>query len=103
MTTRSQIESQIKQVTKRVNAETAKRRKQVLALRAKAADAALKWVMSHQGQLDAFRASVKGTPVAKALDVLLAALKGAAGKKPAKKTAKKKAVKKAAKKVARKR
>lgn len=109
MTTRSQIETQIKQVTKRVNAETAKRKKQVLALRAKAAEAALSWVMSHQGQLDAFRASVKGTPVAKVLDALIGALQGVAGakkvakKKPARKAAKKAPAKKAAKKTARKR
>ena len=100
MTTRTQIESQIKKVQKRVNAETTKRTKQVMALRAKAADAALKWVMSHQGQLDAFRASVQGTPVAKALDALLAALKGAASVKAKKAPAKKKVVKKAAKKKA---
>lgn len=103
MTTSTQIKTQITQVKKRVNTEATKRKKQLMALRGKAAEAALHWVMSHKGQLDAFRASVKGTPVEKALDALLAALRGVAGKKPAAKKAVKKVAKKAAKKVARKR
>lgn len=92
MTTRTQIETQITQVKKRVNTEATKRKKQLLALRAKAAEAALHWVMSHQSQLDAFRASVKGTPVAKALDSLLSALRDAAGAKAKKRPAAKKKV-----------
>lgn len=104
MTARTQIESQIKQVQKRVNAEKARRTKQIMALRAKAAEAALKWVMSHESQLNSFRASVKGTPVAKALDALLGVLRGAAGSKAkAKPKAKKKPVAKKAKPKARKR
>lgn len=88
MTTRSKIESQIKKVQKRVNAETAKRKKQVDALRARAAEAALHWVISHQDRVNAFRSSVQGTPVAQALDALLDLLKGAAKKKPAAKKSK---------------
>lgn len=108
MTTRTQIESQINQVKKRVNAEKAKRTKQVIALRAKAAEAALHWVMSHEDRVNAFRSSVNGTPVAKVLDALLAALRGAAGSKAkpkskAKSAAKKKAPAKKAKPAARKR
>jgi DNA-binding protein HU-beta len=106
MATRSKLESQIQSVQKRLNAAAASRKKQIAALRAKAADAALHWVMSHQSRISAFRSSFKGTPVEKAFDKLLGVLKSEAGagkKKPAKKAAKrkpaaKKTVKKAAKK-----
>ncbi|MGH8456851.1 MAG: hypothetical protein ACRETW_06045 [Stenotrophobium sp.] len=83
MTARARLQSQIKKVQKRVRTETAKRKKQIAALRVKAADAALHWVMSHQNRVDAFRSSVKGTPVAKALDALLVAIKDNAGRKAA--------------------
>lgn len=84
MTTRSQIETQIKKVQKRVSAETARRKKQVTALRARAAEAALHWVIAHEDRVNAFRASVKGTPVANALDALLDLLKKNSGKPAAK-------------------
>lgn len=100
MTTRNNLQSQIKQVRKLVDAQTAKGRKQVLILRAKAADAALAWVMAHQPRVESFRASVRGTPVAKALDALLDAIRGAAHKPAAKKKAAKKT---SAKRAARKR
>ena len=98
MTTVS-LQAQIKKVQKRLTGEANKGKKQVNALRAKAADAALKWVMSHQDRVNQFRSSVKGTPVAKALDALLDLLRkqGTPKKAPAKKKpAAKKAVKKAA-------
>lgn len=117
MSTRTKLESQIKNVRKRLTAQTNKR---ITALRAKAAGAALQWVISHEDRVNAFRASVKGTPVEKALDALIEILKNnsprpAASRRPAAKkkaaskkkvTAKKvvkKAVKKAAKKPARRR
>jgi DNA-binding protein H-NS len=100
MTTTSKLQSQFKKVKKSLTSQTTKGKKQVDALRAKAAHAALQWVISHQDRVNQFRASVKGTPVAKALDALLALLKkqGTPKKKaPAKKKpAAKKAVKKAA-------
>ncbi|MGH8460042.1 MAG: hypothetical protein ACRESS_00400 [Stenotrophobium sp.] len=93
MTTRARFESQLQKVQKRVSAETAKRKKQIASLRAKAAEAALHWVMSHEDRVNAFRSSVKGTPVAKALDSLIDKLKSSSGamkKKPARKSAAKK-------------
>ena len=111
MSTRTKLESQIKSVRTRLKAQT---RKQIETLRAKAAAAALQWVISHQDRVDAFRSSVKGTPVEKALDNLIEILKINSGhavkirpsakKKVAakKKTPAKKAVKKAVKKVAKK-
>jgi hypothetical protein len=112
MSTRTALESQIKNVRSRLTAQTNKSKKQVAVLRAKAADAALNWVISHEDRVNAFRSSVKGTPVAKVVDLLIdllksnsskpAARKPAAKKKaaPKKKAAAKKAVKKAAKKRA---
>lgn len=99
MTTRTEIESRIKTVQKRVSAETARRKKQIAALRARAAEAALHWVIAHEDRVNAFRSSVKGTPVAKALDVLLDVLKKNTGKPAAKKAAKRPAKKAAAKKA----
>lgn len=100
MTTASQLQTQLKKVQKRLTSQTAKGKKQVDALRAKAAHAALQWVMSHQDRVNQFRSSVRGTPVAKALDALLALLKkegapkkkAAAKKRPAARKAAKKAV-----------
>ena len=99
MTTTSTLQSQLKKVKKSLTSRTTKGKKKVDALRAKAAHAALQWVMSHQDRVNQFRSSVKGTPVAKALDALLDMLKkqGAPKKAAAKKRpAAKKAVKKAA-------
>lgn len=109
MSTRTKLESQLKNVRKRLTAQTDKRKKQIASLRAKAAGAALQWVISHEDRVNAFRSSVKGTPVAKALDTLISILKSnspkpAARRKPAakkkaapkKKVAAKKAVKKSA-------
>lgn len=118
MSTRTKLESQIKKAGKRLKAPNSKRI--ISALRAKAAGAALHWVISHEDRVNAFRASVKGTPVEKALDALLEMLKNASGgagaskpaararkaaprKKPAAKKPVKKAVKKVAKKAARRR
>ncbi len=116
MSTRTKLESQIKNVRKRLTAQTNKRKKQIAQLRAKAAGAALQWVISHEDRVNAFRSSVKGTPVAKALDALIDMLKhnspkATARRKPAakkkaapkKKVAARKAVKKAVKKAARRR
>lgn len=116
MSTRTKLESQLKNVRKRLTAQTNKSKKQVALLRAKAADAALNWVISHEDRVNAFRSSVKGTPVAKALDALIDVLKKnsskpAARRKPAakkkaapkKKVAAKKAAKKVVKKTARRR
>lgn len=101
MTTAAKIQSQLKKVQKQLSSRTAKGKKQVDALRSKAANAALQWVMSHEDRINQFRSSVKGTPVAKALDALLDLLKQQAPKrKPA---AKKKPARKAAKKAARRR
>ncbi|MES2491406.1 MAG: hypothetical protein V4607_16600, partial [Pseudomonadota bacterium] len=107
------LESQIKNARKRLKAQT---KKQIDALRTKAASAARHWVISHEDRVNAFRSSVKGTPVEKALDTLIDILKSnsetpAARRKPAakkktapkKKVAAKKAVKKAVKKAARRR
>jgi hypothetical protein len=116
MSTRAKLESQIKSVRTRLKVQT---KKQIEALRSKAAAAALQWVISHQGRVDAFRASVKGTPVEKALDNLIEILKVNSGhaakirpsakkkvaakkKAPAKKAVKKAAVKKTVKKTAKK-
>lgn len=105
MSTRTKLESQVKSVRMRLTTQT---KKQIESLRAKAAAAALQWVISHQDRVNAFRASVKGTPVEKALDNLIAILKSNSGKatpkrKPAAKkkvAAKKKAsAKKSARKV----
>lgn len=100
MTTTSKLQSQLKKVQKSLTSRTAKGKKQIAALRAKAAHAALQWVMSHQDRVNQFRSSVKGTPVAKALDALLDMLKkqDTTKRAPAKK---KPAAKKAAKKAAR--
>jgi hypothetical protein len=115
MSTRTKLESKIKNVRMRLTAQTNKSKKQVAALRAKAADAALHWVISHKDRVNAFRSSVKGTPVAKAVDMLIDVLrknssKSSARRKPAakkkaapkKKVAAKKVTKKAVKKVAKK-
>ncbi|MFA5940400.1 MAG: hypothetical protein WC809_13670 [Sinimarinibacterium sp.] len=93
------IDTQIQALRKKFDTAAASRKKQILALRAKAADAALHWVMSHESRVDQFKSAVKGTPVAGAVDKLIDLIKAEA--KPAK-TAAKKGVKKAAKKVARK-
>lgn len=116
MSTRTKLESQLQNVRKRISAQTNKSKKQIAALRAKAADAALNWVISHEDRIDAFRSSLKGTPVAKAVDKLIDVLKSnsskpAARRKPAakkkaapkKKVAAKKAAKKVVKKAARRR
>jgi hypothetical protein len=104
MTTRARIESELKKVQKRVREEAARRKKQIAGLRARAADAALGWVMSHESRVSAFRSSVKGTPVAKVVDTLLDKLKSSAPKSAARKPAKKKSAarKPAAKKAAKK-
>lgn len=102
------IEVQVQAIKKKLTSAATSRKAQVLKLRAKAADAALNWVMSHQSRVDQFKGAVKGTPVAAVLDKLLALLQSEAGagkkKAPArKKTAAKKAAKKApAKKAAKK-
>lgn len=93
------IDTQIKALRSRLDSAATSRKKQVLALRAKAADAALHWVMSHQSRVNQFKSAVKGTPVAGAVDKLIALLKAEA--KPAKK-ATKKAVKKTARKATKK-
>ena len=111
MSTRTKLESQIKNVRKQLTAQTDKRKQQIATLRAKAAGAALHWVMSHEDRVNAFRSSVKGTPIAKALDSLIDLLKNnspkpAARRKPAAKKAaagKKAPAKKAVKKAARRR
>ncbi len=92
------FDAQIQAFRKKLNSVTASRKKQVAALRTKAADAALHWVMSHQSRVTAFKGAVKGTPVASAVDKLIDILKTEA--KPAKPAAAKKAVKKAVKKAA---
>lgn len=93
------IDTQIKALRKKLDTAAASRKKQILALRAKAADAALHWVMSHESRVDQFKSAVKGTPVAGAVDRLIDLLKAEA--KPTKATARK-AAKKPAKKAARK-
>lgn len=75
MTARTKLESQLQNVKKRVSAGATKGKKQIVALRAKAADAALHWVMSHEDRVNAFRSSVKGTPVSKAVESLLTLIK----------------------------
>jgi hypothetical protein len=82
------FESQIQAFRKKVNTAATSRKKQILALRAKAADAALHWVMAHQSRVDQFKSAVKGTPFAGTVDKLLQLLKTEA--KPAKKSASKK-------------
>jgi hypothetical protein len=89
MPKRSALQDQIHKVEKRLKSIASQRTKQVKALRARAADAALHWIMANQGRVNAFRSSVKGTPVAKALDALLKLLRSEArtGKKKKKKAA----------------
>lgn len=89
------IDTQLKALRKKLDTVAASRKKQILSLRAKAADAALHWVMSHESRVDQFKSAVKGTPVAGAVDKLIDLIKSEA--KPAGK-----ATKKVAKKVARK-
>ena len=91
------IDSQIKSFRKKLDTAAASRKKQIMALRAKAADAALHWVMAHQSRVNQFKSAVKGTPVSGAVDKLIDLLKAEA--KPAKAPARK-AAKKAAKKAA---
>ncbi len=106
------IEVQVQAIRKKLTSAASTRKTQILKLRAKAADAALNWVMSHQSRVDQFKGAVKGTPVAGVVDKLLAILKSEAGvpkkkaaakKKPAKKATKKAPAKKAVKKTARRR
>lgn len=100
------IEVQVQAIRKKLTSAASTRKTQVKKLRAKAADAALNWVMSHQSRVDQFKGAVKGTPVAGIVEKLLALLQSEAGvgkKKPAAKKAAKKATKKApAKKAAKK-
>lgn len=96
------IDTQIKALRKKIDTAAASRKKQILALRAKAADAALHWVMSHESRVNQFKSAVKGTPVAGAVDKLIDLIKAEA--RPARKATKKvakKTVKKAAKKAPR--
>lgn len=103
------FDSQLKVFRKKLDSATASRKKQVVALRTKAAEAALNWVMSHEDRVNQFKSAVKGTPVAGAVDKLLDLLESEAkpAKAPARKSAKKKApakkaaAKKATKKAAR--
>lgn len=106
--TASSLESQLQTFRKKIDSAARSRKKQVVALRAKAAEAALSWVMSHESRVEQFRSAVAGTPVAGALDKLLDLLKAEAHpaaparKKAVKKAAAKKVAKKATKKVAKK-
>lgn len=102
MTSKS-FESQIQTFRKKLNSATASRKKQIATLRVKAADAALHWVMSHQSRVNQFKSTVKGTPVASAVDKLIELLKAEArpagksgARKPAKKAVKKAPTRKAA-------
>ena len=98
------LDKQLDVFRKKLNSAAASRKKQVMALRTKAAEAALNWVMSHEDRVNQFKSAVKGTPVAAALDKLLDLLKTEAKptKAPARKTAKKAPAKKAAKKASKK-
>ena len=102
------FESQLKAFRKKLDSAAASRKKQIGALRSKAAEAALNWVMSHEDRVNQFKSAVKGTPVASAVDKLLDLLKSevtpakAPAKKAAKKTTKKAAKKAPAKKAAKK-
>ncbi|MES0873838.1 hypothetical protein [Sinimarinibacterium thermocellulolyticum] len=97
------FESQLKAFRKKLDSVAASRKKQIAALRAKAAEAALNWVMSHEDRVNQFKRAVKGTPVAGAVDKLLDLLKSEAQpNKPAKKAAKKAPAKKATKRAAKK-
>lgn len=71
-------------VQTRLNTAKTKSSKAIRELRQKAADAALRWVMSHQGRVAAFRRSVKDTPIEKAVDALLQLIRTEA--KPARKS-----------------
>ncbi len=95
---KSSLESQIQAFRKKFNSAAASRKKQIMALRVKAADAALHWVMSHKSRVNQFKDAVEGTPVAGAVDKLIHLLEVEA--KPAKKAAPQKAAKKATKKTA---
>lgn len=95
------FEAQLQAFRKKFNTAADSRKKQIDALRAKAADAALSWVMAHEARVNQFKGAVKGTPVAGAVDKLLDLLKSEA--KPARKAPAKKsrpAAKKAAGKTA---
>ncbi|MEW6167054.1 MAG: hypothetical protein AB1651_05100 [Pseudomonadota bacterium] len=113
------FESQIQSFRKKVDAAAASRKKQILALRTKAADAALHWVMAHRSRVNQFKSAVQGTPFAHTFDKLLqlleteakpakksaskkAAAKGSGARKSASKVAKKAPAKKAARKAAKK-
>jgi hypothetical protein len=94
------IEVQVQAIRKKLTSAASTRKTQIMKLRAKAADAALNWVMSHQSRVDQFKGAVKGTPMAGVVDKLLAMLKSEASTPKKKAAAKKKpAAKKAAKKA----
>ncbi len=96
------FDKQLDGFRKKLNSAASSRKKQVMALRSKAAEAALNWVMSHEDRVNQFKSAVKGTPVASAVDKLLDLLKSEvkpAKKASARKTAKKAPAKKAAQKA----
>lgn len=101
------FDAQLRAFRKKFNSAADSRKKQIDALRTKAAEAALSWVMAHEARVNQFKGAVKGTPVAAAVDKLIDLLKSEA--KPARKApaktsrpAAKKAAKKAPAKAARK-
>lgn len=95
----SMVEAQLQGFIKKLNSAAQSGQKQVAGLRARAADAALHWITSHDDRIAAFRKSVSGTPVEHALETVLKLLKAEqapAGKAaPVKAATRKAAVKKA--------
>lgn len=77
------FDAQLQAFRKKFNTAADSRKKQIDALRAKAAEAALSWVMAHEARVNQFKGAVKGTPVAAAVDKLIDMLKSEA--KPARK------------------
>jgi hypothetical protein len=53
------FESQLKAFRKKLDSAAASRKKQIGALRSKAAEAALNWVMSHEDRVNQFKSAVK--------------------------------------------
>lgn len=85
----SMVEAQLQGFIKKLNSAAKSGQKQVAGLRAKAADAALHWITSHDDRISAFRSSVSGTPVERAFETVLKLLKSEQA--PTKKTAPRKA------------
>lgn len=72
--TKTAIDAQLRAFRDKLRDVAGSRKQQIDALRAKAADAALHWVMAHESRVNQFKDAVKGTPFAGAVDKLITLL-----------------------------